>query len=405
MIPIGSTLLSPKSWAPLVLFCLIPFANATAQAKPTDYLNSNDPCSKYSTEDLRPFFRNPPRQAQISRADKLYSRSIVITAHDHCYSTHDFADMKAGGITVRTIKLTADNTYWTEGEMKWQAGELDFYPSAEAAVLRVKTNNPDVAIMYSRADILNAKRTGRLGVIVSFEGGAVATRLDGCLIPPIAPNCMLNVRNLFFKIGLRDFQPYWSQDNWLKKNDSPIKEWEDATLNPYGERVLQEMVKLGVVIDLSHMYAKPFQQAVKAIGKDQPFILSHAGVARVSLCGPKLAECSEYKDFEKSIEAGRTAILDDATIGMVVQHHGVIALNFLEPFVSTKSHLKGDDVTVSDLVDEIDYIQDHCGIEYVALGPDYIPWTKNFRIVRGLRDMTEIKNVAREMVTRKRGER
>ena len=42
----------------------------------------------------------------------VYRRSVVITAHDHCFHPDDFLDMENAGITVRTIKLTTDGIYW-----------------------------------------------------------------------------------------------------------------------------------------------------------------------------------------------------------------------------------------------------------------------------------------------------
>jgi membrane dipeptidase len=409
--------MSPK---PLLLFFLLfPFANATAQ------LNSNEPCSKYVSEDLRSPFSKPPTNDQVSRADRLYSRSIVITAHDHCYSAHDFADMKAGGITIRAIKLTTDNNYWARGDAhhwpadatdgNWRDLEEDFSQPARDAIKRVK-DNPDVSIIRSHADVLKAKRTGKLGVIVSFEGGAVARRPNGCDHPPSERGkCMTNVLALY-EMGLRDFQPYWVTDNWLKlpKTDG---DWEHAPLNDYGVMVLQELTQLGVVIDLSHMGSSTFKQALSKLDKNQPIILSHAAAARVSLCGSNWAECPDYDkwtttgpssmdspllaSFRKEFGfPGGTAMLDDDTIREVVLQHGVIALHFMDFFVSWKCYSAGGDVTVANLVDEIDYIKRHFGIDYVALGPDYIPWKGQRSWVRGARDMTELKNVAREMVIR-----
>ncbi len=99
-----------------VLYCLLQSINARAQAPPTKPVNSNEPCSGYASEDLRvPQFTETPTEQQLKAVDSLFSKSIVLTAHDHCYSVHDFADMKAGGITARTIKLTTDNVYWAGG--------------------------------------------------------------------------------------------------------------------------------------------------------------------------------------------------------------------------------------------------------------------------------------------------
>jgi microsomal dipeptidase-like Zn-dependent dipeptidase len=411
---IGWKFRSPTSLVALGLFCVsLPLTNASSQQ-----LNSNDPCSKYVNEDWQPPFSNPrPSEDQLSRADRLYSRSIVMTAHDHCYAGHDFADMKAGGITVRTIKLTTDNTSWAGGvERDLPRGkELDFSSVAKEAVKIVK-DNPDVWIIHGPGDAAKAKRAGKLGVIVSFEGGAVAPRpQDGCLHPPCEDcDCMRSIRALH-DLGLREFQPYWAADNWLKsQTTSDDPDWEHVPLNPYGVSVVTELDNSGVVIDLSHMGLKTFKQALKLTEEDKkPFILSHAAVAWVSLCGPKATICQEYEDWTKTQKQtafrsefgppGGSMMLDEAAICDVVRRHGVIALHFMDRFVSWRhwSAQPRVDATVADLVDEIDYIKQKFGIDYVALGPDYIPWEDNdHKWVRGLRDMTELKNVAREMVIR-----
>ena len=57
-------------------------------------------------------FRVPLTPEQEERAMAVYRRSVVITAHDHCFHPDDFLDMENAGITVRTIKLTTDGIYW-----------------------------------------------------------------------------------------------------------------------------------------------------------------------------------------------------------------------------------------------------------------------------------------------------
>lgn len=410
-------LLFAKLTIPLVLFfSIFPDANAERKSHLDSQANSNDPCSKYVAEDWQSPFREDPTPIERSIADRLYARSVVITAHDHCYATHDFADMKAGGITARTIKLTTDNTHWTGGVINITKGELPFFAHASGVASMVLENNPEILIIRSVADIRRAKQTGKPGVIVSFEGGAVADRPNGCDHPPIAGlDCTGSVRSLL-QLGLREFQPYWGTDNWLKSRPrEPVREedikWEEQGLNDYGKFVLKTMVDSGVVLDLSHMGQTPFNDALKVIG-DRPFILSHAGVAAVSLCEPTKPECARFRDWNEGkivlpLVGGRGGMpfLDERTIQTVKDHQGVVALHFLEAVVSwyqlhgTKDR---EEVTVSNLVDEIEYFKTKYGIDYVALGPDYFPGPfDDGTWVRGLRDMTELRNVAREMVHRR----
>lgn len=97
--------------------------------------------------------------------------------------------------------------------------------------------------------------------------------------------------------------------------------------------------------------------------------------------------------------------LTDEILEIVKQHHAVIALHFISEGPSYyrvySKDAKDRDVTLEDLVNEIDYIWEKCGIECVALGPDYLPAVDPRPWVRGARDMTELRNVAIEMVVHK----
>lgn len=396
-----------KATATIVVF-LASLSSATAQR------NSNDPCSAYSPKtDEQSAVQSAYTPSVIDRAKKLYRdhNFIVVTAHDHCYATIDFDDMRTGGITARTIKLTSDNAHWSAGKLvgngpggSWE-GEQNFLQSAIDAIEQVK-KIPAVIVIRSTSDIRRAKKEKKLGVIISFEGGAILPRRpnsDMCLKPPIRSECMQVARDLY-KLGLRDFQPYWSRDNWLKQkpSDGDLNS-ESWPLNAYGVRVLQEMDRLGVAIDLSHMGPVPFRQALAKTHR--PFILSHAAVARVAFCG-KDHDCDALSQWEAGAKKefgtpGNTTILDDNTIRAVVARRGVIALHFEQQFFPQAISSLGR-ATVRDLVDEIAYIKDNFGVDYVALGPDYIPSSDpRDKWIEGARNMTEIENVVKEMVSRK----
>jgi len=92
-------------------------------------------------------------------------------------------------------------------------------------------------------------------------------------------------------------------------------------------------------------------------------------------------------------------MLDDDTITKIVARHGVVALHFAGFFVCYRC-ARGDSATVEHLVDEIDYFKRNNAIDNVALGPDYIPWRGTRPWIAGVRDMTELRNVAVEMVLR-----
>src|SRR6478752_5204728 len=48
---------------------------------------------------------------QERRALTVWRRSLIITAHDHCFHPDDFKAQAAAGVTVRTIKPIVDGHY------------------------------------------------------------------------------------------------------------------------------------------------------------------------------------------------------------------------------------------------------------------------------------------------------
>jgi membrane dipeptidase len=101
---------------------------------------------------------------------------------------------------------------------------------------------------------------------------------------------------------------------------------------------------------------------------------------------------------EQGAPPGSTFYLDDDTIHTVVQRKGVVALHFMSKFVCYRC--KADDVTVSNLVDEIDYFKRNNWIDYVALGPDYLPQPGN-TWARGIRTISELRrSIVIEMILR-----
>jgi membrane dipeptidase len=293
----------------------------------------------------------------------LYSRSIVITAHDHCFHAGDFSDMEAGGITVRTIKPTVDGIFWYERRPYSIDSEVAGWEQRGKMAIGIieqeaRNSREKVLIVRRVVDIERAKREHKLGVILSFEGAR-----------PLAGN-LENVQT-FYDLGLRELQLYWAVPSPLKNTDE--------TLSAFGVQVIREMDRLGIVIDLSHMTGAAFEQAMAAT--DNPVVISHCGVAAVSIGKPT----SEGTDQ-----------LGDNTIRAIAKKGGVICLHFYEGYIHPHH---GPHATVEDLVDHMDYTKRLVGIDYVVLGTDYFPW-EGYPWIEGAENMREMPNVAREMVRR-----
>src|SRR5262249_20749287 len=150
----------------------------------------DEPCSKFSRNaSFLPANRSYASENVQAGIDALEKHWVLITAHDHCYAPQDFIDSRKGHITVRTIKLTTDNTYWTGGVAVRDCGPLkdcsmggekDLSQDASRAIELL--NRPGVKIVRHIRDIENLKDQD-VGAIISFEGGSVLPRASGCEHP------------------------------------------------------------------------------------------------------------------------------------------------------------------------------------------------------------------------------
>jgi membrane dipeptidase len=125
--------------------------------------------------------------------------------------------------------------------------------------------HPDVLMkIRSVADIKEAKRTGRLGIIAGFQDGAAfddrADRID-----------------LFYHLGLRIVQLTYNGRNLL--GDGCV-EPADAGLSRLGHACIERMNALGILVDLSHVGLKSSWDALKA--STQPVAITHSGARAIA---------------------------------------------------------------------------------------------------------------------------
>ena len=323
---------------------------------------------------------------QEVRANKLHNESIIIIAHDHCYRRSDFDGMRKGGVTAKVVKLTADNIVWMEkgkshipAQDEWpevlsamprgnfqtryyfnnSGGWRALYEDALNGVFQIaEDEDSDVMIIRSVSDIYNAKKNGKVGVIIGNEGSRF---LEGDI----------TMVEEFYSRGMREIQLFWPGGNQL---------FTGSHMSKFGKEVIKECNRLGILVDLSHINQVSDQVFWEAIetSKD-PLIISH--------------------DAPKALGGEE---LNDEQIRGIAQSgdgRGVLALHFMTTYAGrTPSYIKNQSqqnapATVEDLVIAIDYVVQLVGIDHVALGADWLSeqghiWTvdinRMFELTRAL---------------------
>ena len=188
--------------------------------------------------------------------------------------------------------------------------------------------------------------------------------------------------DVFYKRGIRYITLTHAKSNNISDSSyDENKQWDG--LSPFGEKVVSEMNRLGIMVDISHVSDAAFYDAVK-ISK-APMIASHSSLRSFT---PK---------FERN--------MDDAMVKALAKNGGVIMINFGSTFLSAQArawsdqqkreramlvekHGEDSDVVkgfseafraknplpyadVANVVDHIDHAVKLVGIDHIGLGSDY----------------------------------
>jgi membrane dipeptidase len=185
----------------------------------------------------------------------------------------------------------------------------------------------DKLIHVRRADdILEAKRTGRLGVMLGFQN---ATHLNR------------DIRNVefFYNLGIRQIQLTYNELNALGAGSTERK---DVGLSDFGVEVVHKMNDLGMLVDLSHCGVQTTLDAIE-VSKRTP-IFSHSN-------------CRALNDNPRC--------KSDEQIRKLAAKGGVMGITTVNFFVSNKPRS-----TLDDYIAHIEHVIRLVGIDHVAIGSD-----------------------------------
>ncbi|HEY7048944.1 MAG TPA: membrane dipeptidase [Jatrophihabitantaceae bacterium] len=184
-----------------------------------------------------------------------------------------------------------------------------------------------VRVATSTGQIRDAVAQDELAVVLHFQGTA-----------PLGDN--LDLIAAYQRLGLRVMQLTYNHAGLV--GDGCLED-RDAGLTQFGRRVLAEMQRVGVTVDLSHVGDRTCSDALAATSG--PIIASHSNARAV---------CDSPRN------------LLDEHIRAIADSGGVIGLNAFPAFVST------DPVpTLDQLIDHAVYIAELVGAAHVGLGFDY----------------------------------
>jgi membrane dipeptidase len=225
-----------------------------------------------------------------------------------------FMDMRKGGVTAANCTVSV-----------WE-GFKDTVANIAAMKRMIRENDDVLTLVRTAADIERAKSSGKTGIILGFQNAHAFEDNLGTI-------------EAFADMGVRVVQLCYNTQNLVGTGCYE----RDGGLSGYGHEVVEEMNRVGIMIDLSHVGAKTSKQTI--IASKKPVCYSH--------CLPlSLKQHPRNKSDEQ--------------LKFIASRGGFIGVTMFPPFLK-----RGADANVEDYVEAIDYVIEVAGEDCVGIGTDF----------------------------------
>jgi membrane dipeptidase len=347
-----------------------------------------------------------------ARVDRLLQRAVVIDLHDdttqmivdegynlgekHDYGQVDIPRMRTGHVSGLFLSIWTDSDRFTPLEsIRRTLQQID-------AVRREVGRHPnDLEMATTAAEILAAKKRGHIAILMGLEGGH-------------AIDSDLAVLRSYAELGVRYLT--LTHTNHTPWADSSAKRGEHNGLTDFGRQVVREMNRLGMMVDISHVSDKTFQDALEASAA--PVIASHSS-SRALASAPRnmtddmlralarkggVVHINYYEGFldngfaerEKTLKAEQTEqdAIDDRTPKFGDRSQNGPAVRKL----NARRIAKLGRLPLSRLLDHFEHAVKVAGVDHVGLGSDFDGADDLFP--EGMEDISKIPNLVRGLMER-----
>jgi membrane dipeptidase len=299
----------------------------------------------------------------------------------------DLERLRKGMIGAQFWSVYTPGEYRDSGYARVQLEQIDI-------ARRVIAKYPDrLALALSSGDIRRDFKEGRIGSLLGLEGGHAIENSLGAL-------------RAYYDLGVR----------YMTLTHNVTLDWADAALDsakhngltPFGDSVVREMNRLGMLVDLSHVSPGTMSDALNVT--QAPVIFSHSGARAL-------------------VDVARN--VPDSILRRVTKNGGIVMVPFVTGFVSpavllydqsTRPAINdlrqkyGNDTaaitravkewraahpephaTLSQVADQIEYVRKVAGIDHVGIGGDFDGITE---VVQGLEDVSTYPMLFAELARR-----
>ena len=296
----------------------------------------------------------------------------------------DFARLKLGGVGAQFWSVYIPGEL-SGGFARTQLEQIDI-------ARRIIAMYPDkLQFATSVADIRAAHKAGKIASLLGMEGGHAIEDSLGAL-------------RAYYDLGVRYMTLTHNVNlSWADSNAQPP---EHGGLTPFGEQVVLEMNKLGMLVDLSHVSDGTMDDALRV--SKAPVIFSHSSAR--AICDVKR---NVPDDILRRLKSNGGVVMVTFVAGFidpVVAKIQVPAMAEITERSKGKSaeeaekiekevlgRVKMPPTSIGKVADHIEHIRDVAGVEHIGLGGDF---DGNSEWPVGLSDVSMYPNLFAELIRR-----
>ena len=269
----------------------------------------------------------------------------------------------------------------------------------DAVISSAEQNASLVGLALTPKDAYELERDGKRAIYLAIENGY-----------PIGDD-LKNIE-LFYDMGVRYITLVHSSNNDIADSATDSSGAEHEGLSAFGEEVVKEMNRLGIMVDVSHASDDVFFDAIAV--SEAPIIATHSnaravtehqrnmsdemlrlmaengGVAQLTLLSSYLRDEPVNLERSAALQELRSSMKNVSEMTPEERAEMRSAFNEINERFPTPS------ATVTDVVDHIDYMVKIAGIDHVGIGCDF----DGGGGIEGVFDASEVMNITIELVRR-----
>lgn len=300
----------------------------------------------------------------------------------------DLNRLRAGGVGGQfwSVYVPSSDDVKQAGFARVQLEQIDI-------ALRMIERYPDVLqLALTAADIEQANKAGRIASLLGAEGGQVLENSLGAL-------------RTYYRLGVRYMTlTHYNANDWA---DAATDKPRHGGLTAFGQEVVKEMNRLGMLVDLSHVSVEAMNDALDVAVA--PVIFSHSN-AKALTPHPRNVPDEVLRRLPANGGLVMAAFLSPFNVkgpdhdawaqGFAKASGGVKVgdARYPEELAKYSAKHREPQATIGDVADHIEHLRKVAGVDHVGIGSDFYGARKE--MVVGLEDTSCYPALFAELIRR-----